>query len=138
MARLNVPEKVPFVTVSVVELLSGINGLQVVSVISVLYPKVAVTDVNVLGPLTVIVVPGPPDVGVLTSVEVVAVPEVTVKVLSLVSTRVSLPMVIVTQIAYGVVAFPDVGQLNGALVNPPPENDAELTYSRKQLLVQLD
>jgi hypothetical protein len=77
--QLNVPEKPPFVTVSVVALLSAVNGLQVLSVISVLYPKTADTDVAVLGPLTVIVVPGPPDVGVLVSVEA-AVPEVTVKV----------------------------------------------------------
>ena len=69
--QANVPEKVPLVTVSVVALLSGINGLQVLSVISVLYPKTAVTVAAVLEPVTVTVVPGPPDVGLLTSVEVV-------------------------------------------------------------------
>ena len=72
--QLNVPEKVPLVTVSVVALLSGVNELQEVSVISVLYPKMADTVVAVLLPLTVTVVPGPPEVGVLTSVEVVVEP----------------------------------------------------------------
>ena len=45
-----------------------------------LYPKMADTVAAVLEPVTVTVVPGPPDVGVLTSVDVVEEPEVTAKV----------------------------------------------------------
>ena len=65
--QLNVPEKVPFVTVSVVGL-TEVNGLQVASVISGLYPKLTGT-VPLAGvmfePVTVIVVPARPDVGLL-------------------------------------------------------------------------
>ena len=117
--QLNVPEKVPLVTVSVVALLSGVNELQEVSVISVLYPKTADTDVNVLVPLTVIVVPGPPDVGVLTSVEVVEEPEVTAKVPTDHTLEPS-----TAQILY---VLPDVipdGKLYELLKNPP-DTDGE-------------
>ncbi len=77
----NVPEKVPFDTVAFVEL-TELYGLQLASVVSVLYPKLTgmvVPVAAVLGPVTVTVVPGPPDVGVLTSVEVVVLVPVTVK-----------------------------------------------------------
>ena len=89
-----------------------------------LYPKMADTDGNVLEPVTVTVVPGPPDEGPLVSVEVPVV-VVTVKVPAWCTVGLLPP--IVTQTGYPVftVHVPD-GQENGSLNEPLASVFAEL------------
>ena len=107
--------------------------------VAVLYPKVTVTVVPVAGvmlePLTVIVVPGGPDVGVLV---IEGGDAVTVKVLLLVSTGVLLLLPIMRQTLYVPTADPApvVGQVNVALVNPP-EVIVTVEPVRVELLPQL-